>query len=280
MSLLSQIKNYYTTLTNTEKKIANYIQDNLNEIKTLNSSELAKKIRVSQSSIVKFTKKIDYNGFTEFKRALIEATSKKTEDYIHNKITISDSPETMIKKLVNENKIAIDSTIDINNYTSFEKVATLIHESNRIFIFGIGASNLVSSDFAHKLLKLNKTTIYESSSHFQVVNSTLVTESDLVFSISFSGKSKEVLIATKEAKKRGAKIVSLTKLADNPLSEMSDISLYSAVQDGLFRSSAISSRIAQLMVIDIIFLMYALKSPKDNLNRINHASAMIDKLRK
>lgn len=280
MSYIFRIKNHYTNLTENEKNIANYILTNSAEVKKLTSSNLSEDLNVSQSSIIKFCKKIGYDGYTEFKNSLIASNRDENQNFIHNEISITDSPKQIVEKIAYESKTAIDSTISINDIETLNKTVSLIEKANRVFVFGLGASNLVAYDFAHKLLKLNKTTLCDVSSHFQLANSTMMTEEDLAFVISFSGETKEVILISEEAKKRNTKIISLTKLAPNTVSSLANVNLYSAVQEGMFRSSAISSRIAQLTVIDILFLMYSLNDTNTNLKYIKDATKIIKDLNK
>lgn len=279
MSCITIIKNFKDTYTPMETRLADYILNNINEVKKLTSNELAKSVGVSQSAVVKFCKKIGYSGYMDFRVALSEISTHLNDNYIHNHIQKNDSAKTIMRKIAHENKNAIDSTIEINMHETFIETVKLLDTSNRIILLGIGASSLVAQDFTYKLLKLGKSAIFDPSSHIQITNTISLKEDDIVFAISFSGKTQEVLLAAEEAKKRGCKVISLTKLPVNPLSEIADINLFAASQEGMFRTSAISSRIAQLTVIDILFILLVLEHPDESIPLIERSSDILRYLR-
>ena len=82
-----------------------------------------------------------------------------------------------------------------------------------------------------------------------------------------------------KAKEIGAKIITLTKLSDNTLSELADVKLHTLAEEVSFRSSAISSRIAQLTVIDMIFIGLTKKYPEKALEYIDMSSELVKELK-
>jgi DNA-binding MurR/RpiR family transcriptional regulator len=75
--------------------------------------------------------------------------------------------------------------------------------------------------------------------------------------ISNSGKTKEIVDVQGVAKAVGATTIWITKFGNNPLSDNTDISLQIASTEIAMRSGATSSRIAQLCLIDILFIGFA-----------------------
>ena len=84
------IKN--TTLTKKESQIADYVLNNFREVCFMTSTELAEKLQISHSSVIRFTKDLGYSGYTEFQRAI----RAQYNDYIDNH---SDAPTIPTVKL-------------------------------------------------------------------------------------------------------------------------------------------------------------------------------------
>jgi DNA-binding MurR/RpiR family transcriptional regulator len=280
MMYLTRIQNMKSKLTQTEVSIANFIEANIDSARSMTSSEMAKAIGVSQSAIVKFCKKINYSGFSEFKIAITEAAlTKKNSDFIHDQIQVNDTPASIMSKIAHESKKAIDATMEINSAQTLDIISKALFKARRIVLLGIGASALVASDFYHKLLKLDCVVIFDPSSHVQLSSVVPLTPDDLVFAISFSGESKEILLAAEHAKQSGVTLISLTKYTRNSLSSISDYNLYASAQESLFRASAVSSRIAQLTVIDALFMMMLLLDPEKSRSMIEENTRIVSELK-
>ena len=90
------IKSLENNLSESEKVIAMYVIKNKKIIGEITSTELAKKIGVSQSSIIKFIKKIGFSGYVAFKLQLerdLENKKSSSKNKIHSDINLEDSLE-------------------------------------------------------------------------------------------------------------------------------------------------------------------------------------------
>ena len=276
MSCFTRIDNMRSELTGSENQISDYIIDNIELAKTYTSVELATASGVSQSAIVKFCQKLGYKGYSEFRIAMNEAATKRAQRrYIHDQIGIEDSPETIMLKIAQNSKNAIDSTMDVNNPDVLREAADCLSSSSKIILLGIGASALVAMDFFHKLLKIDKHVIFDLSSHVQLASIATLKPDDVVFAVSYSGESKEIIVAAEQARRKGAKLISLTRYSKNTLVEISDVNLYAIAEENTVRSSAIASRIAQLTIVDSLFIMMVLQNTEYAMQRIAESSDIV-----
>ena len=284
MNCVAKMEELRDKLTKKEKQLSEYVLENKDAIKNMSMQDLSDKTGISQATITRFSKKLGYSGFPDFKIAL-SATLAKTKaikserQVIHDKISIDDSYADIRDKIAYENIGAIKDTVNILKGEVLEEAVDVLDNSRRIFLLGTGFSGLVAKDFLYKLLKIGKNAVFETDPHVQLANLSSLGENDAVFAISHSGKTLETYIGVKKAKEVGAKIISLTKLSDNPLSQLADIKLYTLAEEVSFRSSAISSRIAQLTVVDMIFIGLASKYPEKALECINMSSEFVKELK-
>lgn len=89
---------------------------------------------------------------------------------------------------------------------------------------------------------------------------TTMTSRDILFVISYSGKTKEVYEITKKAKERGIQIITLTTIAGNPIRDLGDITLNTVELNKNFRATALSPRISQMTVIDMLYVKLILEN--------------------
>ena len=254
MSCILKINNIYDNMTDVDKKIADYINENKESISKLSVSELSKKSNVSSASIVRFSRKLGYSGFGELKIEIAKDLTLNSKDYSY---IVKDSDvgiNNIVNNITNKSIETIANITKLNELGTIEKAIEKIINSKNVYIFGVGASSLVALDLQQKLLRINKPAITFLDSHTQLMVSSNLNKDDIAISISYSGKSKEVIKSIENAKINGTKCISITKYGENDLTNMCDINLFVPNIENNLREGAISSRIAMLTLIDIIYI--------------------------
>ncbi len=254
MSCILKINNLYNELTDVDKKIADYINENKKIVSKLSVSELSEKVNVSTASIVRFSRKIGYEGFTELKLELAKDVILEEKQYSYIDKSKDVSVKNTVEKIAIKNSDIINQTVLLNSEEVIKKIVDLIDESKNIYIFGVGGSAIVSLDMQLKLLRINKNAFASLDSHTQLTVSSNLTDSDLVIAISYSGNTREVIKCIENAKLNGSKCVSITKYGVSSISKLSDFNLYVPNVEKNLKEGAISSRIAMLTLIDIIYI--------------------------
>ena len=241
-------------MTDVDKKIADYINANKELISKLSVGELSKNANVSSASIVRFSRKLGYSGFGELKIEITKDITLKSKDYSY---IVKDSDvgiNNIINNITNKTIEAITDTTKLNELEVIEKSIEEIINAKTVYIFGVGGSALVALDLQQKLLRINKPTITFLDSHTQLMVSSNLDKDDIAIGISYSGKSKEVIKSIENAKSKGAKCISITKYGENDLNKICDINLFVPNIENKLREGAISSRIAMLTLIDIMYI--------------------------
>ncbi|MCQ8211077.1 MurR/RpiR family transcriptional regulator [Cetobacterium somerae] len=255
---LIKLKEFQESFTKNEKKISYYLLENIDEIKVLNTYDLAVKCDVSQASIVRFAKKLGFKGFPEFKIALAGDLAMKNNEkeiqIIYDEIRVDDTTEVLAKKVVYENIKSVEDTYKVLNFQEIEKAVESIEKADRIFLLGAGFSGIIARDFQYKLWELGKNVIFETDQHIQLTNASTAKKGDLVFVISYSGQTLDIYQTILEFKERGVTVITLTKFATNPIKDIGNIALSTIVEKSNLRSTSLSSRMAQLTVIDILYV--------------------------
>lgn len=254
MSCFLKINQIYGELTEVDKKIADYINNNKYLVSKLSVGEFSKKADVSTASVVRFSRKLGYKGFGELKIEIAKALSKeeKTLSYIDR--NSESGIKNIISNLTQKTVESINQTVTLNEEDVIETVVNELIKGKNIYLFGVGASALVALDFQLKLLRINKSTFTSLDSHTQMMSSCNLREGDVAIAISYYGNSKEVIKSIENANERGAKSISITKYGETELSRLCNFNLYVPNVEKKLREGAISSRISMLTLIDIIYI--------------------------
>ena len=264
MGVLIKISNMLEQFSVREHKVAEYILNNPEKIKDLNTYEIADKTNTSQATVVRFAKRIGFKGFPDFKLSLSQDLgNRKAESHVnimHEEIKADDSFEIIGRKIANENIIAINNTCEVTDFKELEKAVKALEQSNKIMLAGVGFSGIVAKDFCYKLLELGKHAIIEADTHMQLSCLSTMGKEDVLFVISHSGKTMEMYNIVKVAKSKNIKVISMTSVAPNPIRELADIKLSTVEMKNNFRSKALSPRISQLTVIDMLYVKLMLEN--------------------
>jgi DNA-binding MurR/RpiR family transcriptional regulator len=246
----------------------------------LSSAALAIETGRSQSSVVKFSQKMGYGGYQELKLAVNKAQAQEWQvplGWIHGSIEASDGYATIRQKLISSKILSIQETVAVNSEETIDRVVDSLVKARRIHLAGVGASSLVARDFSYKLLKLGRIVLLDSDSHVQIANAATLERDDVLFAISYSGSSLETLRVAERARAQGARVISVTGLQQNPLAEVANLHLFTVADEERVRSSAITSRDAQLALTDLLFILLVRRQPgaSDSIHRCEAAAAVL-----
>ena len=260
MSCLGKMRAVREELSSNEKMIADFILENSALIRDYSSQNLAAAVGVSQSSIIKFSQKLNYRGFTDLKLAIHEYVVKSDshESSIENNSIIQGKVDSLPLQLYTIKSEALLTTMELNDEQRILSAVKLLEKSNRIQIVALGAGSLVARNFASVLIQVGKSVIAEVDTYIQLSSVMTLGKGDVVFVISFSGQSTKMVKITQQAKKAGVSIISLTNYNANPIRSLADVPLFSVNRKGDFEYPQIISTASQQHVVDVLF-SYLLK---------------------
>ncbi len=264
MSVLVKIEATLDAMSPGDRQIGQYIVERPEQVLRLSSAALASETGTSQSSIVKFSQKLGFSGYSDLKLAVTEARARGQdipEELIHGTIQAGDDYPVVLKKLIGSKLMSIQQTLQVNREKDIHQALELLTRAGRIHLVGVGASSLVARDFSYKLQKLGYNVQYDSDVHIQMANASTLGPGDVLFALSYSGSSAETLKIAQFARGRGADVVAVAKVAKNPLHGVADIRLYTVADEEKVRSSAITARDAQLTLTDLLFLLLVQTQP-------------------
>lgn len=264
MSCLLKMRAVREELSVNEKKIADFILNNAALIRDYSSQNLAASVGVSQSSIVKFSQKLNYRGFTDLKLAIHEAVVKSQSGDPPNETihAVEEQFDSVPRQLYNIKREALITTMELNDETRILSAVKILEESQRIQIVALGAGSLVARNFASMLIQVGKSVISEVDTYIQLSSIATFGKGDAVVVISFSGQSAKMIQIARKAKKAGVRIISLTNYSANPIRSLADVQLFSVNQNRGFEVPQIISSASQQHVVDVLFSLMLKRDSK------------------
>lgn len=246
-------------LPQSERKIAQYILKEPGDAITCTASELAEKSSTSSAAVIRLCKSLGLKGFQELKLKVAGDLNKVPEEGYRD-IKPNEPHTSVIEKVTNNSVQALRETVEMLSLDELANAVEVLENARTIHFFGVGASSIIATDAQQKFLRINKQSTAFTDIHMVGMLMANVKPEDVVVGISFSGETEEIAKILKLANKNGAQTISLTRYGSSPVSDQAKIKLYtSASREATFRSGATSSRLAQLHVIDILFMCVATK---------------------
>ena len=254
-----KVKSIFDQLSNAERNAAQYFLNNANSIFDKPIAVLAKESQTTQAAWVRFCKSLGFKGLKELKKSFfvqiqMPASENTYENYtVYSDINGYKSVEEISANVMQSGICAITDTVKLIDSATMEKAAKAIMKAHSVKLFGVSASALVAEDFYYKLLRIGKNACFSKDSHVQLTYAANISPADAAVIISHSGATAEIIEILDAVKKRGAVGIAVTRFSKKNYLNNADIILYSSAPEIYRRSGAMSSRIAQLTVIDVLF---------------------------
>lgn len=258
-SALLRLREAQDSMSSTERGIAQYIRAHAEEVPHLSIRQLAERTFSSPSSILRVCRAVGFSGYREFSAALMLEVAAFGHEPLHREADIlpDDTVSALIDKITGQNIQSLEDTRRLLSAETVSHCVTLLRSCKTVLLFGIGSSLCVAKDVYLKFLRLNKPCVVNEDWHSQLLQARNATPQDVGIVFSYSGQTLEMIDCMKEMRRNHTPIIAVTRYSPSPVAQGSDYQLYTAANESLFRNGAMSSRLAQLNVVDILYTAFA-----------------------
>ncbi|HAI85722.1 MAG TPA: hypothetical protein DCL63_01870 [Firmicutes bacterium] len=271
------IRSKYDLLRPSERKVADYVLAHPDEIVNLPVTELARRANASDAAVIRFSQAAGFQGFWALKIAIARDPASGTPMRERESGRIA-SPADLLDQAFDDSVRALKDTRTILSVQEVEAVADAMWTSPRTLFLGVGISGLVAMDAAYKFSRIGLNAFCYLDPHLQAAIAGTLTETDLAVAITHSGDTDIIVQTQRMARTAGAKTACITKYAGSQITTLSDHVLLTASEQTIFRTSSMSSRIAQLAVVDAIYSLILWKHRADCERALENARASIAQL--
>ena len=244
------VKSRYNSLGKTDKKIADFLMNHPAAVVSMFITELAERCGTSEAAIVRFAKKMGFSGYQQLKLSLAQETDMRP---VSENITADDSAYDIFSKVCEDIFCSLEKTKRAINAKNLQTCCEKILSADKILICGLGNSASVATDAAHKMLRLGLNACAYTDNHMQAIAAAHTSDKSVLIGISHSGHSRDIAEAMKIARENEAAVVALTGAEKSPVNKAADIVLRTVSDETNYRILGLSSRIAQLAIIDAVY---------------------------
>lgn len=253
----------------TARRIATFITENAQDVVHMSITEVAEGANASEGSVIGLCRQLGAKGFQEVKLSLARDLVQPIQ-FIHEDLARGDETSTIIDKIFHSNLQALQDTHKALDARAMARAVEAIRAAERVEVFGIGSAAPIAEDANYRLLRIGINSRATVDSHVQAITASLAGPNVAVLTISHSGSTVETLTATQLAKEAGATTIAITNFGKSPLLAHTDIVLNTLARETHFRTEAMTSRIAQLAIVDALIAGLALADYDRALETISH----------
>ncbi len=254
---LTRIKQHYHLLSNSEKKIADYILENFKNFKSITAQSLADDTKTSPATIVRFCRAIGFKGFVDFKMFLENEFISPSANWLQ--VSPEESMAMIKQKSFAFNRGSMDETLSIIDDNELEKTVDLIQSASQIIIIGEGGSGSSARAAYDAFLQIGIRCDYIEDPFFQFLAISNMDKNGIVLGFSHSGMSRNVYESMKLAYERDITTIGFVGITGSPLTKYLHIVLFTGVSNHPFFSDTLSARICELNVVSTIHAALSIK---------------------
>lgn len=257
-TLLVEVRGLMPSLRPAERRIGEALIADPESFATRSIAEIAELAQTSTTTVVRFTRRVGYERFKDLRHDLTEQNLRERmaaadAGSLPSDISPDDGMVDIVAKIARNESLSIADTAEVVDIAALERAVEAIDAAERIDLYGVGASAIVAVDLQRKLARIGRVAIEWPESHAAWTAAAVLGPSAVAVAISHTGSTTDTVEFLRIASASGATTIAITNHERSPLASAADIVLRTAARETAFRSGALGSRIAQLMVVDCLF---------------------------
>jgi DNA-binding MurR/RpiR family transcriptional regulator len=254
---LIRIRGIYRSLKTAERRAADYLLASPDDIQKSGVVEFASRAGCSEATVVRLAQRLGYEGYP----ALRDDFSSKEAEVPYRDITAGDQPEAVLTKVFTNSVQALQDTLAAVDPVQYRKAVDAIMSAKNLAFFGLGNAAVVAREAYHKFLRVGVPSHTAEDPDLQlIILSNHLKRGDILIAISYSGESKPILTSMRAAQARGIRVLAITNFPRSSLAKNADIVLLTAVFQEHVNGEIGSERLAQLAVLESLYVNYLLHS--------------------
>ena len=254
-NILEIISSQYFQLTNSEKRVADYVLSHQRDVEHLSISEFAQVCNVADATISRFCRRLGASGYNAFKLEVAKAAMASASGHSSEQDVEQEEGQFggLCRRLIGEHVSALEQTAQFLDEESVSRALELMEQAQRVNCMGQGASMVMAQEAWTLFSTLSPKYAFVPDSHLQVHTVALMEPGDVVLFFSYSGSTRDLKDVLEVAKGRGVKVILVSRFPKSPCGQMADVVLQCGANESPLQAGSATARIAQLFVLEVLF---------------------------
>lgn len=257
MPPLLKIRSERDRMSAIERRIADFVLNNAHLLRDYSSQQLANALGTSQSSVVKFSQKLGFKGYPDFKYSVGESLARDSGG-IEGAVPpdpAQDPHAALAETLWHAKAQAEQATRLINPPARIDAIAKAIRDADKVFLAGLGQDSIVARGFSMKLSLLGILAVHYDDPSLMPIGTSPAGAGDVLLAFSEHGEQASLCHTARLFHERKGKVVSITRHTANPLRAHADASLLVSAHETRNHVELLLYQSALQHLLDLIFLL-------------------------
>lgn len=268
-SVIYAIKTAYNTLSNKERDIADYILENPLDSVSPSIDTLSNLIGISESTMVRFVRKLGFPGYQQFRICLARETIPVDDGQSF------DQGLDSIEAALSSTRSTLDETFSQINHNTIKDAGALISKCKNLYIAGMGGSGIVAEDMYHRFITTGISCHFSIAFHTQLLLASQSTEKDVAVLFCHTGIDVDAIDIAEEFKRQKCPIIVITGQPKSPINKYATVSLLISNTQPSPIVEIFSERIVSMVLVDALYIEVVSNTRNERIDSINKAKRVI-----
>ena len=272
------LTDHFNNLTKSEKRIANFLRKNQEESAFLSAGEIASRLDLSEATLVRFARSLGFSSYPVMRAVLQDNFRRRVTHSARLRGRLNDLRDggDIFERLTATEIDFLTQALDSIKREELNKAVEILHEHDRVFVFGLGPSVSLVDLLELRLRRFGREVVPLTSSGREFLEYlTMMEEKDLLFVICFFDQNPALKLVIDYANKVGATIIMLTDTLEAILGEKVDVVL-SAKRGPI---GEFHSLVVPMTVINALLLSLASKEQEKTMTLLDKLDNLRDQLK-
>lgn len=266
MNVLETIRLERESMTRSEHCVATFTLGHMNDVAFFTLDELARQTDVSTTSVLRFCRRLGFDGFKQFQQA-VRADLKGCPDLMDkfHRTTDKQPEDTLLTKTVQQGIRCIQQTFLELPYEQIEDTVQRLVKARRVYAFGMRESEALASYAYSRLLTVRGNVFLHRDGFSGNVETLLdVTQEDVFLIFLFHRYTRQTLQLLEILKQRGVQVILVTSPPVDAVARYAVVLLPCQVDAQGIKNSAL----APVCLADYLCNAVAMVDPENALRRM------------
>ena len=260
-----------TDLTQNEKTLVCYMQDNSEDFIRMSASEISKACFISTSSIYRLCKKVGLAGLAELKVQV----SLSINEYLKEQNSLNfdypfkqnETQNQVVLKMKELYEQTIQSSLNLIDLNTLKLVASILKKAIYIDFYTSAGNIYFAENFKFQMQEIGTFINVPIEEYHQLLTASTSDEKHVAIIVSFEGRGLITKNLANILKKNNTPIILISSTNDNPITKYADYHLYLSSNENHFNKiSSFSTRLSLLYLLDCIYTCYFKFDYEKNVN--------------
>ena len=256
MDILERIHASYYQLTAAERKIADYVLANHQQVQFMSITQLAEECGTADATVSRFCRNLKLKGFNAFKLEIAKRAAATSAAANAHPVADAQTPQGRRHAAGQMTHEAVNQTIELLDYAAVDTTVRLFENASRVLCAGSGGSSVMASDCCHLFSTVSNNFFTIADCHLQMTAIATMSPGDVLVLFSYSGATTAGLQLLELAGSRGIHTVLVTRFPKSPAASLSEVVLQCGSNETPVQQGSVYAKVAQLVVMDVLFQEY------------------------